>query len=43
MKELLDFFIQISNQLTFKKLLEKKTVNIHQRNLQTLATEIYRA
>ena len=31
------------NQLTFKELLEKKTktVNIHQRNLQTLATEIY--
>ena len=32
------------HQLTFKKLLEKKkTVSIHQRNLQTLATEIYKA
>ena len=31
-------------QLTFKELLEKnKTVSIHQRNLQTLATEIYKA
>ena len=32
------------HQLTFKELLEKnKTVSIHQRNLQTLATEIYKA
>ena len=32
------------HQLTFKELLEKnKSVNIHQRNLQTLATEIYKA
>ena len=32
------------HQLTFKKLLEKKkTVSIHQRNLQTLATEICKA
>ena len=31
------------HQLTFKELLEKKkTVSIHQRNLQTLATEIYK-
>ena len=31
-------------QLTFKELLEKnKTVSIHQRNLQTLATETYKA
>ena len=31
-------------QLTFKELLKKnKTVSIHQRNLQTLATEIYKA
>ena len=31
-------------QLTFKELLEKnKAVSIHQRNLQTLATEIYKA
>ena len=31
------------HQLTFKELLEKKNkaVSIHQRNLQTLATEIY--
>ena len=32
------------HQLTFKELLEKnKTVSIHQRNLQTLGTEIYKA
>ena len=32
------------HQLTFKELLEKnKTVSIHQRSLQTLATEIYKA
>ena len=32
------------HQLTFKELLEKnKTISIHQRNLQTLATEIYKA
>ena len=32
------------HQITFKELLEKKkTVSIHQRNLQTLATEIYKA
>ena len=32
------------HQLTFKGLLEKtKTVSTHQRNLQTLATEIYKA
>ena len=32
------------HQLTFKELLEKnKTVSIHQRNLQTLANEIYKA
>ena len=32
------------NKLTSQKLLEKnKTVSIHQRNLQTLATEIYKA
>ena len=32
------------HQLTFKKLLEKKrTVSIHQRNLQTLTIEIYKA
>ena len=32
------------HQLTFKELLERnKTVSIHQRNLQTLATEIYKA
>ena len=32
------------HQLTFKELLEEnKTVSIHQRNLQTLATEIYKA
>ena len=32
------------NQLTLKELLEKnKAVSIHQRNLQTLATEIYKA
>ena len=32
------------HQLTFKELLEKnKTVSIHQRNLQTLATEIYKS
>ena len=32
------------HQLTFKELLEKsKTVSIRQRNLQTLATEIYKA
>ena len=32
------------HQLTFKELLEKnKTVSIHQRNLQILATEIYKA
>ena len=32
------------HQLTFKELLEKnKTVSIHQRNLQTLVTEIYKA
>ena len=32
------------HQLTFKQLLEKnETVSIHQRNLQTLATEIYKA
>ena len=32
------------HQLTFKELLEKnKTVSNHQRNLQTLATEIYKA
>ena len=32
------------HQLTFKELLEKnKAVSIHQRNLQTLATEIYKA
>ena len=32
------------HQLTFKELLEKnKTVSIHHRNLQTLATEIYKA
>ena len=32
------------NQLMFKELLEKrKTISIHQRNLQTLATEIYKA
>ena len=32
------------HQLTFKELLEKnKTVSIHQRNLQTLATEICKA
>ena len=31
------------HQLTFKELLEKnKAVSIHQRNLQTLATEIYK-
>ena len=31
------------HQLTFKELLEKqKTVSIHQRNLKTLATEIYK-
>ena len=31
-------------QLTFEELLEKhKTVSIHQRNLQTFATEIYKA
>ena len=32
------------HQITFKGLLEKsKTVSIHQRNLQTFATEIYKA
>ena len=32
------------HQLTFKDLLEKnKTVSIHQRNLQILANEIYKA
>ena len=32
------------HQLTLKELLAKnKTVSIHQRNLQTLATEIYKA
>ena len=32
------------HQLTFKELLEKnKTSSIHQRNLQILATEIYKA
>ena len=32
------------HQLTFKELLEKsKTVSTHQKNLQTLATEIYKA
>ena len=32
------------HQLTFKELLEKnKTASIHQRNLQILATEIYKA
>ena len=32
------------HQLTFKELLEKnKIVSIHHRNLQTLATEIYKA
>ena len=32
------------HQLTFQELLEKnKAVSIHQRNLQTLATEIYKA
>ena len=32
------------HQLTFKELLEKnKTVSIYQRNLQTLANEIYKA
>ena len=32
------------HQLTFKELLEKnKTITIHKRNLQTLATEIYKA
>ena len=32
------------HQLTFKELLEKsKTITIHQRNLQTLANEIYKA
>ena len=32
------------HQLTFKELLEKnKTVSIHQRNLKTLANEIYKA
>ena len=32
------------HQLIFKELLEKnKTISIHQRNLQTLATEIYKA
>ena len=33
------------HQLTFKELLEKKNkiVSIHQRNLQILATEIYKA
>ena len=32
------------HQITFKELLDKnKTVSIHQRNLKTLATEIYKA
>ena len=32
------------HQLTFKELLEEnRTVSIHQRNLQTLTTEIYKA
>ena len=31
------------HQLTFKLLEKNKTVSIHQRNLQTLATEIYKA
>ena len=31
------------HQLTIKELLENKTVSIHRRNLQTLATEIYKA
>ena len=29
------------HQLTFKELFEKKNVRIHQRNLETLAAEIY--
>ena len=29
------------HQLTFKELLEKKNVRIHQRNLETLAAKIY--
>ena len=40
----LRFIYPNQHQLTFKELLEKnKTVSIHQRNLQTLATEIYKA
>ena len=44
MKELLDLFIQINTELIFKEHLEKnKTVSINQRNLQILATEIWKA
>ena len=43
-KRTLRFICLNRHQLTFKELVEKnKTVSIHQRNLQILATEIYNA
>ena len=43
-KRTLQLIYPNQHQLTFKELLEKnKTVSIHQRYLQTLATEIYKA